>query len=395
MEKHGWCAVGPKIRTGHCVDCARGLVEPIRSRHINAIDTSILLDHLESLVAFDTRNGSGDEMVCVRYLEESLRVFNPDQLHVGQVARSRGKSDSGYVLAIWGRPDTLLNVHIDTVPSGEGWTADPLDLRKDGDKVVGLGTSDIKGAAACILAALETVTPQNVAVLFSGDEEHGSEVMPAVIASGRLDGVKRAIICEPTSCRVGRAHRGMLAISAGFSGPGGHSSLADVTPRPLLAAARLAAKIGGYADAHMEFGEAPFKGLCVNIGEIESDGAYNVIPTMAKLWLSLRPPPGDNVRQREAEIYALAEMGALDTIVAFEPFATKDMSAFKDVFGDTEIVDLPYWTEASMLSQAGVNAVVYGPGNLEQAHKPDEYVEIAQLEEAARRYAVALAGESS
>ena len=102
-----------------------------------------MLEHLESLVAFDTRNGSGDEMLCVRYLEETLSRVSPDSLHVGQVPRSRGKSDSGYVLAIWGRPDTLLNVHIDTVPSGEGWTADPLDLMRLNDRVVGLGTSDI------------------------------------------------------------------------------------------------------------------------------------------------------------------------------------------------------------------------------------------------------------
>jgi len=362
---------------------------------INPIDTSVLLDHLESLVAFDTRNGSGDEMVCVRYLEETLSKFAPDELHVEQVPRSRGKSDSGYVLAIWGRPDTLLNVHIDTVPSGEGWTASPLDLRREGDRVIGLGTSDIKGAAACILAALESVTPQNVAVLFSGDEEHGSEVMPAVIASGRVKDVKRAIVCEPTSCRVGRAHRGMLAISAGFSGPGGHSSLADMTPRPLLDAARLAAKVGDYSDAHLEFGEAPFKGLCVNIGDIEGDGAYNVIPTQAKLWVSLRPPPGDDVKQRERDIYALADNGELDTIVAFSTFATKDMTAFTHVFGDTQIVDLPYWTEAAMLSEAGINAVVYGPGNLEQAHKPNEYVEIDQLEKAAAHYAMALRGAAS
>ena len=362
---------------------------------IDQINTSILLDHLESLVAFDTRNGSGDEMVCVRYLEETLKRFSPDSLHVAQVPRSRGKSDSGYVLAIWGQPETLLNVHIDTVPSGEGWNADPLDLVRQDDRVVGLGTIDIKGAAACILAALETVTPKNVAVLFSGDEEHGSEIMPAVIKSGRLVDVKRAIVCEPTSCRVGRAHRGMLAISASFAGPGGHSSLADITPRPLLEAARLAAKVGDYADAHLDFGTASFKGLCVNIGEIESDGAYNVIPTMSKLWLSLRPPPGDNVAKREAEIYALAETAELDTIVAFEPFATKDMNAFADVTAGREIVDLPYWTEAAMLSEAGINTIVYGPGNLEQAHKPNEYVEIAQLNAAAELYALALKGEAA
>lgn len=355
-------------------------------------ETSSILDYLERLVAFDTRNGSGDEMVCVRYLEETFRQFSPDHLHVGKVGRSRGKSDSGYVLASWGVPKTVLNVHIDTVPSGDGWTGDPLTLRREADRVIGLGTSDIKGAAACILSAMERVTPKDVAVLFSGDEEHGSEVMPAVIAEGRLDGIQTAIVCEPTSCRVGRAHRGMLAITAAFAGPGGHSSLADITARPLLNAARLAAKIGDYADAHLDFGAAPFKGLCVNIGEIESDGAYNVIPTSAKLWVSMRPPPGDDVRKREADIYAMAEGADLDTIVMFNPFATKVIDVFSKTFGETEIVDLPYWTEAAMMSEAGINAVVYGPGNLEQAHKPNEYVEIEQLEKAAARYALALQG---
>ena len=62
---------------------------------------------------------------------------------------------------------------------------------------------------------------------------------------------------------------------------------------------------------------------------------------------------------------------------------------------NTEIVDLPYWTEAAMLSEAGINTVVYGPGNLEQAHKPNEYVEVAQLETATALYAKALQGGAS
>lgn len=357
--------------------------------------TSTILGYLETLVAFDTRNGSGDEMVCVRYLEETLKQFSPDSLIATQVERSRGKSDSGYVYASWGQPKTLLNVHIDTVPSGAGWTGNPLNLRRDGERVIGLGTSDIKGAAACILAALTDVKPKDVAVLFSGDEEHGSEIMPAFIKAGHGNGIESAIVCEPTSCRVGRAHRGMLAITAQFQGPGGHSSLSDITPRPLLEAARLAAKIGDYADIHLEYGKDPFKGLCVNIGELESDGAYNVIPTYAKLWMSMRPPPGDNVKQREADIYQLAQNAEtdtpdLDTIVAFEPFATHDISVFKGLFSGIEIVDLPYWTEAAMLSEAGVNTVVFGPGHLEQAHKPNEYVDIDQLDIAAARYGQAL-----
>lgn len=353
-------------------------------------------DYLRPLVAFDTRNGSGDEIACVNWLADRLREHAPDQIIVETVSRSRGKTDSAFVFASWGQPTVVLNVHIDTVPSGEGWTADPLDLTIRDGRAYGLGSADIKGAAAAILAALDDVEPNNVAILFSGDEEHGSEVMPAVLERGYLDTIRQAVVCEPTSCRVGCAHRGMLAMKATFSGPGGHSSLADTIDAPLLQAADFASKLGVYKRDHLTFGETPFQGLCVNIGELTSDGAYNVIPTTASAWISMRPPPGDHVQSREADVIALAksitDKPEIDTIVAFEPFACRDLSAFKAVFEPDEIVDLPYWTEASQMSETGINAIVFGPGNLEQAHRPDEYVELSQLELAQNRYAAVLAG---
>ena len=355
------------------------------------------LDYLKALIAFDTRNGTGDEIACVDWLSEVLSGFKPDHLVTETVPRSRGKSDSAFVLARWGRPETLLNVHIDTVPSGEGWTADPLDMVVKNEKAFGLGTSDIKGAAAAILGGLNAVKPQNVAVLLSGDEEHGSEVMPAVIERGHLAGVKRAIVCEPTSCRVGRAHRGMLALSASFTGHGGHSSLADTLEAPLLKAARYAAQVGDYKEAHLDFGMEPFKGLCVNIGELRSDGAYNVVPTTASAWVSMRPPPGDDVAKRESDLRSMAEAyGATpDTIVAMQPFASHHVEEFLSVFSEDEVVDLPYWTEAALIGGAGVNTIVYGPGNLEQAHRPDEYVELSQLHAAQSRYETVLSGALS
>lgn len=362
---------------------------------ITTIDTSSLqttLDYLERLVAFDTRNGTGDEPACVAWLAEQLSGYNPDKVVVDRVPRSRGKSDSAFVLAIWGNPKLVLNVHIDTVPSGEGWLADPLVLRQEGDRVIGLGACDIKGAAACILSALSRVTPHNVAILLSGDEEHGSEIMPAVIKAGHLKGVEAAIVCEPTGCQVGKRHRGMLAIRTDFEGPGGHSSLSDKTKAPLLDAARLATDIGDYGRKNLEFGEEPYKGLCTNIGDIKGDGAYNVIPTSASLWVSMRPPPGDNVKAREADLYKIADNyeTVVDTIVAFEPFQTRDEMAFKAIFNGHDFIDLPYWTEAAMISEAGINAVVFGPGNIEQAHKPEEWVTYDQLQKATVVFEVAL-----
>ncbi len=352
---------------------------------------------LEKLVAFDTRNGTGDEIACLDFLKLALEQHSPDEIILDKVNRSRGKPKSGYVMARWGEPKVLLNVHIDTVPSGEGWISDPLKLIRETDRVIGLGTSDIKGAAACILSAIERVSPKDVAVLFSGDEEHGSEVMPEIIKRGHYGGANTAIVCEPTNCEVGRRHRGMLAVTAEFTGRGGHSSLSDVTERPLLQAARLAAAFGDYGDEYIDFGQAPYKGLCLNIGDIENDGAYNVIPTRSKLWSSMRPPPGDNVKSRETDllqiIAKLTPEAITDTIVAFEPFETRDINAFQPIFTDTPIVDLPYWTEAAMLSEAGLNVVVYGPGDVEQAHKPNEFVSHAHLMMASQLYQKAVSGD--
>ena len=360
------------------------------------ISESSIITWLEPLIAMDTRNGTGDEIACAKWLADALKKHAPNQLILETVPRSRGKSDSAYVLAIWGQPRILLNVHIDTVPSGEGWTGDPHVLRKDGGRYIGLGTCDIKGAAACILAALEETAPKDVAILFSGDEEHGSEIMPVAIADNQLGQIPHAIVCEPTSCTMGARHRGMLAMRVSFDGPGGHSSLSDITPAPLQKVARYASAMSDYGDGFKEVGEAAYKGVCLNIGEITGDGAYNVIPTQAALKFSMRPPPGDSVVRHETaakEILAKLYPGAsLETIVALNPFRSKSPETLSAICLGLPPIDLPYWTEAALLSEAGSNAVVFGPGNVDQAHKPNEYVETSQLIKAANVYSAALSG---
>lgn len=353
-------------------------------------------DWLGKLVAFDTRNGVGDELPCAQFLKRALAVYKPDSLELGTVPRSRGRSDGAYVIARWGQPKVLLNVHFDTVSSGEGWRSDPHNMLREGGRLIGLGTSDIKGAAACILAELETVIPSDVAVLFSGDEEAGSEVMREIIARGLLDGIQAAIICEPTNCEVGRRHRGFLSYAVHFVGSGGHSSLADSLEKPVLEAARLASEIGQYGQDNLKAGPDSYKGLCVNIGMIDSDGAHNVIPTQAELRFSMRPPPGDDMGVRVADIEAIIAKTSPNARVQrmqdSPALVTKDLGAFASYFKGQEQrpIDLPYWTEAALMSAEGINALVYGPGDVAQAHRPNEYVTLDQLATASLVYRRAL-----
>lgn len=128
------------------------------------------LEHLERLVAFDTRNPpraiAGDA---------GLFAYLRDMLQGSGLACDTVDLGDGcvYLLAVRGAPQVLFNVHVDTVPADPGWTADPHVLRVEGDRAIGLGACDIKGAAACLLSVLETTTGP-AAVLFSSDEEAGS-----------------------------------------------------------------------------------------------------------------------------------------------------------------------------------------------------------------------------
>lgn len=358
----------------------------------------VLLSYLEKLVAFDTRNGVGQELPCANYLESVLKTHGPDRLKVGTVARSRNRADGAYVLAQWGTPHILINVHLDTVPSGQGWSTDPHLLTRKGDAVYGLGAADIKGAIACVLACLDARPAKDVAVLFSGDEEQGSEVMEQIIARGDMSSAPMAIICEPTGALPGLRHRGFVSYTQEFTGPGGHSSAADHRPAPVLRGARVACALGDYGDAHKDVGPEGFKGLCMNAGSLQSDGAHNVIPTQAELRMSMRPPPGDDVTLRANQVRnIMTQMGPgakVTELAQHSAFSCDDIKAFASVLGPLagQGIDLPYWTEAAMLSEAGKNCIVFGPGHINVAHAPDEFVTLEQLNAALPVYARALSG---
>src|SRR5688572_27153928 len=136
-----------------------------------------VLKHLEALVSFDTRNpprliGTGG---IFDYLRAQLPGFRIDVIDHGDGAVS--------MLAVRGAPTRVFNVHLDTVPSSEAWTADPLRLRVTGDRAIGLGACDTKGAAAGLVTAAN-LTRGDAAFLFSSDEEaNDARCIDAFLAS--------------------------------------------------------------------------------------------------------------------------------------------------------------------------------------------------------------------
>jgi acetylornithine deacetylase len=350
-------------------------------------DEGALCRRLAELVAFDTQNPGGDEGPMVEKLAADLRNLGADAVETFAVAEHHS------VYARFGAaPKLLLNAHVDTVPANSGYTAPPHTLVERDGRLYGLGTADTKGAIAAIVDALAARVatgrrPDGVAVLFSGDEERGTRCTRAFLASGRARGLERAVVCEPTGCRVGNRHRGIGAAVASASSPGGHSSRADDLPSPIVMLARAAVALDAMGRRHRGLGPPGFPGLCMNVAAIDGGVAFNVIPTRATLKISLRPAPGADVHAVLAEAEAEARKAtAPDPIewsleLANPAFQTRDLEGFVPLLGvrARSPVDLAFWTEAALFSEAGIDAVVFGPGDIAQAHGADEYVELEQL----------------
>jgi acetylornithine deacetylase len=346
-----------------------------------------LLQRLAELVSFDTQNPDGEERPLVQLLAEQLAGLGArtvDAVDVGEHA---------YVYARFGEdlPRLLINVHLDTVPANTGYTSPPHLLVQRDDRLYGLGTADTKGAIAAVLEALSGgPVRRSVGVLFSGDEEHGGSCIRAFLDSELSRGLAQAIVCEPTGCRVGVRHRGIAAATASLSGTGGHSSLADQLVNPLAVLARAAVALDDMGIALRRQGPSGFEGIHLNVASLEGGIAFNVIPTRGTLSFSFRAAPGADVgalfAEAERRVRAATAPHAIEWTIAAQnpPFATRDLASFQPLLGDRikAPIDLGFWTEAARVAERGIDAVVFGPGDIAQAHAADEFVTLGDLQQA-------------
>jgi acetylornithine deacetylase len=342
---------------------------------------------LSELVAFRSDVDEGEERPIAEHLAAILRARGADEVTITDVPRASGKPSSS-VYARFGTPRLLVNAHLDTVPPNADWSSDPFVPRIEGGRLYALGAADTKGAAAAILAALADARPKDTAILFSGDEEFSSVSMRAFLASAQHAGIERAVVCEPTNLRAGTRHRGIASFEVDVTGPGGHSSRADREPSPIAILSRLGVALDDWARARRDAGPKGFEGMCVNLAKLDGGVAFNVIPAHARLVVSLRPPPGADTKAIRAELEAMAQSVAPGATLRFTrdnaPFATGDLASFEPLLGDAAgaPIDLGFWTEAALLVASGIDAVVLGPGDIAQAHGPDEWVTIDELHRA-------------
>ncbi|HEX7324837.1 MAG TPA: M20/M25/M40 family metallo-hydrolase [Rhodanobacteraceae bacterium] len=384
---------------------------------------SALLDrtlaHLAALVAFDTRNpprtiGTGGIFDYVRQHLPGFAITVTDH---------GGGSVSLY--AVRGAPRLLFNVHLDTVPDSPRWSADPFALRVAGGHAVALGACDIKGAAAGLLAAAET--DGSLALLFTTDEEGakprcvkafldslplpsgerrggapdggspthgdaaGTESSPRSL-SRREIGFKAVIVAEPTCGEAVLAHRGIQSVRVQFRGRAGHASAPQ---RPGDSALHQAVRWGNaaldYADAQATQAFGELTGMRFNLGRIEGGIKPNMIAPEAEVRFGMRPLPStdmDALLQRLRGLASHAPAAFEETfrgapLPADSATATQRLQvahALADELGIAVGAAVDFWTEAALFSGAGYPALVFGPGDIAQAHSADEWVALAQLQ---------------
>ncbi|WP_371182644.1 acetylornithine deacetylase [Xanthomonas sacchari] len=343
------------------------------------------LTHLKELVSFDTRNpprAIGTDGIF-DYIRAQLPGFAVEVIDHGAGAVS--------LYAVRGTPTFLFNVHLDTVPDSPHWSADPHVMRRLDDRVVGLGVCDIKGAAAALLAAANA-GDGDAAFLFSSDEEAND---PRCIAAFLARGLayEAVLVAEPTMSEAVLAHRGISSVLMRFAGRAGHASgKQDAAASALHQAMRWGGRALDHVEslAHARFGG--LTGLRFNIGRVEGGIKANMIAPAAELRFGFRPLPSMDVDALLATFAGFAEPAAAHFEETFRgpSLPSGDIAraedkrlAARDV---ADALELPignavdFWTEASLFSAGGYTALVYGPGDIAQAHTADEFVTLEQLQ---------------
>ncbi len=358
---------------------------------------------LETLIAFDTtsRNSNLDLIAWVEaYLAQhavtSTRVTNADASKANLYA-SVGPDVAGGV---------ILSGHSDVVPvDGQDWSSDPFALQERGDKYFGRGTCDMKGFIALALAAVPLFKDGSrpVHLAFSYDEEIGCLGAPDMIAeiAKNLPAPALAIIGEPTSMKVVTGHKGITVHRVDVRGHEVHSSLTHLGISANMIAADLMHDLTELARNLWENADpsSPFvpPHATLTIGTMQGGTASNILARGAQFVFDLRCPPGDDpvailapfkakVAALDAQLKeAFRDCGVTITQMSNAPPLTSHGSEQAEAFvrkltGDNAPAGaVSYATEAGQFQQAGFPTVVCGPGSIEQAHQPDEYILIDQF----------------
>lgn len=307
-----------------------------------------------------------------------------------------------------GKPaGVIISGHTDTVPwDGQDWSVDPLSAAVQNERLYGRGSADMKSFIAIALSNarrfLESDSPFAVHFAFSYEEEIGCFGVKELIADMRDAGIKplACIVGEPTSMVPAIAHKGVYRYRCCVRGKEAHSSLTPKSVNAIEMAARVVGKVRDMAEG-FERSEPRYEGFDVpfstaSVGQFHGGIADNVVPRDAEFRYEFRDLPTADAKKMQDEVVSYA--GSLEAsmkkvapdagfrfeticeIPSFLGAATDPVTLLAQrLAGEDRTTLVAFGTEAGLFKNAGIPTVVCGPGSIEQAHQPDEFVSLEQL----------------
>ena len=367
-------------------------------------------DILARLISFDTTS-RGSNLELIGWVEAYLDGLGVPHRRVPNADGSKSNLLATIGPAVAG--GVVLSGHTDVVPvDGQPWSTDPFTLTQKGERLFGRGTCDMKGFLALALAAAPELAAANLSrpvhLAFSYDEEIGCLGAPQMIEVIRRELPAPAVIVvgEPTSMEAVNGHKGIATFHVAVTGREVHSSQPHLGVSAVMEAVKLMASLNALSERLMAEADpaSPFtpKGPTLTIGTVQGGTAHNIIARECHFVFDLRSPGP----RTPAELIApfLAEAAAMDlALKARAPEAGVVVEMRTDVPPFVPEIDgvaesfarrmagdngpprvVAYAAEAGQFQTAGFSTVICGPGSIDQAHQPDEYVDISQMQRGAQ-----------
>ena len=297
----------------------------------------------------------------------------------------------------------VFEAHQDTVPV-DAMTVDPFGAVIDGGKLYGRGACDVKAGGAVMLTAFARLLKEKpagsarVILAFTVDEEHTFLGVQELVKQGLK--ADCAVVAEPTLLNIVRAHKGVVRWVVETAGRACHSSRPEQGVNAIYRMGRLLTGIAAYAERLSAAPPDPLLGpRTLSVGRVTGGVSPNTVPDSCRIDVDRRLLPGEDADGAAADLEAyLKAAPGVDfpftvarTHSACPPLGP-DLSGelvarlgacIDAVAGRHEVHAVPYGTDASTIAAAGIPAVVFGPGDIAQAHTKDEWIDLAQLEPAA------------
>ncbi len=364
------------------------------------------IDMLDRLIAFDTVSSKSNlELIAFveAYLAEfgiaSRRTVSPDGEKANLFA-TIGPDDPGGI---------VLSGHTDVVPvEGQPWTSDPFVMTRRDSRLYGRGTSDMKGFIAVCLALVPEAVRGPLAkplhFAFSFDEEVGCTGVGHLIedVARNLPMPAAVIIGEPSGMKLVNAHKGGYGFRTTVIGKEAHSSQLHRASHAIYAAIDLVQFVRRIAEEKRQAAppDSPFDPpySTLSVGTIVGGTALNIVPRECEFVWEMRPLPGDDAEEVLDRFNRFAETEVLPRLRENEPGASIVTEVEAQVpplkpeaespaealvrllTGANRSHVVSYCTEGGLFQRAGLSTVICGPGSIDQAHRPDEFIEIAQIE---------------